>query len=165
MYDKQTQILVDIYQGEAPKVEDNVFLGKFLVDVPKNRAGVEGMSVRITYDPSGLIEVEGRSLTTGRAVGTVIRQNAASLDEAEIAARLRAMAKLKFHPREQEENTAFIARLRRVYEMANGDDRHVLQGMLMTFEAAITSQNLSVIDRLRGDMTRALEKVDDYYAS
>lgn len=165
MDNNQTKIAVDIYQGEAPKVEDNVHLGKFTVDVPKNRAGMEGMAVRIIYDPSGLIEVEGRSLTTGKVAGTVIRQNATNLDETEIAARLRAMAKLKLHPREQEENAAFLARIRRIYEMAAGADRFEIQSLLMEFEATLASQDQLRIDRLRGEMAEALDRIDNFYVS
>lgn len=165
LVDNQTKIVVSIFQGEAPKVEDNVHLGEFRVNIPKGRAGAESIAVRITYDSSGLIEVEGRSLTTGRAAGTIIKQNADGLSEAEIAARLKAMAKLKLHPRHQEENTAFLARIRRVHEMSIGEDRNEIRNMLIAFEAALARQDTSVIDRLRGEMGEALNRVDDYYVS
>jgi molecular chaperone HscC len=48
MADNQTQLAVEVFQGEAPKVEDNVPLGKFSVTVPKGKAGAESMAVRIT---------------------------------------------------------------------------------------------------------------------
>lgn len=163
--DNQTRLEVEVFQGEAPKVEDNVALGKFAVSVPKGPAGREGMAVRITYDPSGLIEVEGRSLSTGEKAGTVIRQNADGLSETEIAARLKALERLKLHPREQEENTALLARLRRVYEMAGGADRPAVQHMLIEFEAVLLGQDPATIDRLRASITGTLDRIDDYYVT
>ena len=165
MDDNQTQLRVDIYQGEAPKVSDNVHLGQFKLDVPKGKAGHEGMFVRITYDPSGLIEVEATSITDGKKAGLVIRDNVSNLTEADIAKRLKQMQAFKMHPREDEENTAFLARIRRLYEMASGDDRHLLQGMLMEFEGALEGQDPAEISRMRGDMGETLDRIDDYYVS
>lgn len=165
MGDNQTQLAVEVFQGEAPTVDNNVALGKFVVSVPKGPAGREGMAVRITYDPSGLIEVEGRSLSTGEKAGTVIRQNADGLSETEIAARLKALERLKLHPREQEENTALLARLRRVYEMAGGADRPAVQHMLIEFEAVLLGQDPATIDRLRGSIAVTLDRIDDYYVT
>ncbi len=123
------------------------------------------MYVRITYDPSGLIEVEATSTSTGKKAGMVIRDNVSNLTEADIAKRLKQMQKFKLHPREDEENTAFLARIRRLYEMATGDDRHLLQGMLMEFEGALEGQDPAEISRMRGDMGETLDRIDDYYVS
>ncbi|MEM8578858.1 MAG: Hsp70 family protein [Pseudomonadota bacterium] len=165
MQDDQTQLRVDVYQGEAPKVSDNVHLGQFMVSVPRAKAGMEGMRVRITYDPSGLIDVEGVASSTGVQAGIVIKENVTGLTEEQIASRLAAMNSLKMHPREDEENIAFLARIRRLYEMASGDDRSVLQRMLMEFEGALEGQDGAVIMRMRGDMASTLDAIDDYYVS
>ncbi len=163
--DNQKEVEVEIFQGEAPKVDDNLLLGKFSLRVPKNKAGREGFQVRVTYDTSGLIEVEASSLTTGKTAGMVIRQNATSLSEADVAARLTAMQALKLHPRDMEENSAFLARLRRVYEMAHKTDRAHLKKMLIDFEAALDDQDAATIEALRGDMTVLLDQVDDFYVT
>lgn len=163
--DNQISLKVNIYQGEAPKVVDNIFLGSFSLRVPKGKAGAESMAVRVTYDTSGLIEVEARSLSTGKTAQTVIRDNATGLSDSEIAARLRAMNGLKMHPREHEENTALLARIQRLYEMASGDDRRMVQDLLIRFEGALTTQDTAAIDTLRGDIGATLDRIDDYYVS
>jgi molecular chaperone HscC len=87
------------------------------------------------------------------------------LSEAEVATRLRAMDRLKLHPRDQGENTALLARLRRVYEMAGGADRPAIQHMLIEFEAALLGQDPATIDRLRGNIAATLDLIDDYYVT
>lgn len=165
MHDDQTSLSIDLYQGEAPKCEDNVSIGRFSVKVPKGPAGRESVAVRITYDSSGLIQVDGRSLSTGKSAGVVIRDNVTNMSEADIAKRLKAMEKLKLHPREDEANTAVLARIRRLFEMASGDDRHALSNMLMKFEAALARQDAKEIERERGEVTAVLDRLDDFYVS
>lgn len=121
------------------------------------------MTVRLSYDSSGLIEVE--ATTANDKGGLVIKQNAPGLTEAEIAKRLKAMEKLKEHPRDAEENTALLARIRRLYEMASGDDRTMLSQILVRFEAALADQDPQEIDRARGEISRQLDAIDDYYVS
>ncbi|MEO0939277.1 MAG: Hsp70 family protein [Pseudomonadota bacterium] len=165
MDDNQTKLRVDVYQGEAPKVEDNVHLGQFQLDIPKAKAGMEGMTVRITYDPSGLIDVEATVQSTGKQAGIVIRENVSGLTEEQIDINLRQMATLKLHPREDEENVAFLARIRRLYEMASGDDRSMVQALLIQFEAALEGQDPDTIARLRGELGGTLDAIDDHYVS
>jgi len=142
-----------------------VHLGEFTINVPKAKAGMEGMTVRITYDPSGLIDVEATAQSTGKQAGIVIRENVTGLTDEQIKTRLQHMKSLKLHPREDEENVAFLARIRRLYEMASGDDRSMLQGMLMQFEGALEGQDPSTIAQMRGDMAGTLDAIDDYYVS
>lgn len=165
MHDGQTSLGVDIYQGEAPKCEDNIHIGRLSVKVPKADAGKEGISVRITYDTSGLIEVEGKSLTTGKTVQTVIRENVTEMSDADLAKRLKEMEKLKLHPREDEANTALLSRIRRLYEMASGADRHALSELLLRFEGVLAQQNPTQINDARGEISEILDRLDDFYVS
>lgn len=165
MSDNQVLLGVDVYQGEAPMVSDNIHLGRFDLSVPRAKAGVEGMSVRITYDPSGLIDVEAVSSSTGRKAGVVIKDNVVGLSDAEIKSKLKALQKFKMHPREDEENTALLARIKRLYEMASGADRTMVQGLLVEFEGVLAKQDPTDIATARGEITEVLNRIDDYYVS
>jgi molecular chaperone HscC len=121
------------------------------------------MTLRLSYDSSGLIEVE--ATTKNDKGGLVIKQNAPGLTDAEIAKRLKAMEKLKQHPRDAEENIALLARIRRLYEMASGDDRTMLSQLMIRFEAILADQNPQEIERTRGEISRQLDAIDDYYVS
>ncbi len=163
--DGQRQITVEVFQGEAAKVADNVALGRFEVAVPPAPTGEESVAIRLTSDTSGLIEADARVLSTGRTSGLVIRGTATGLAEAELPARLRAMARLKLHPREAEENVALLARLGRLCQMTAGADRERVVTMMAEFEAAVEDQDPARIEALRGETGRALDRIDDVYGS
>ena len=165
LQDNQTKLEVVIYQGEAPKVSDNVELGRFELRVPRAKAGEEGMAVRITYDTSGLIDVSARSLNSDDSASLVIKDNAQSLSEKELAARLKAMESLKVHPREDEENIALLARLDRLYSMARGEDRDYIRSLIVDFELVLGRQEPTEIADAHREISEVLNKIDDFYVS
>jgi len=98
--DNQTEIELEVYQGEHRFVKDNVKLGQLCVPVPKKPAGQVHLAVRFSYDASGMLEVDV-SVDNGKSnVNLTLLGNAARLDEEDIAKHKAELAKLKFHPRE-----------------------------------------------------------------
>jgi molecular chaperone HscC len=57
--DAQTQLVLDIYQGESPTVDRNIKLGEIRIPL-KGKGPPPGKSVtaRFTYDVNGLLQVE-----------------------------------------------------------------------------------------------------------
>eukprot|EP01025_Chloroclados_australasicus_P052722 TRINITY_DN6156_c0_g1_i1.p1 TRINITY_DN6156_c0_g1~~TRINITY_DN6156_c0_g1_i1.p1 ORF type:complete len:632 (-),score=88.21 TRINITY_DN6156_c0_g1_i1:162-1850(-) len=55
--DNQLAICVKAYQGERAMVADNVFLGEFLVKVPKQEKGVPKVSVNFEINENGILEI------------------------------------------------------------------------------------------------------------
>ena len=103
MHDGQRQIKLEIFQGESPRTEHNVALGKLTVplrpDLAKDRNGVD---VRFTYDVNGVLQVEARVQSTGVVHELIIQGNDGVLDEREIRERLARLQSLKIHPREDQ---------------------------------------------------------------
>lgn len=163
--DNLREVKLPIYQGEAPKVEDNVKLGEVQVKLGRRKAKEDAVRVRITYDISGLIQIDTTTVADGNEASLVIDQNVKGMSEAEISKQLIAMKKLKLHPREDEENLALLARLRRIFEMTSGGDRHALREHLIGFEAALNDQDTKRIEKLRGDLNTLLDEIDDYYVT
>ncbi len=165
LVDNQKRLRISVYQGEAPKVIDNIALGNFDVAVPKAPAGQEAVRVRFTYDVSGLLEVEATVISTGVTESLVIRKLAANMSEDEIARRVTALQSLKQHPREDAANQALIARLDRVYALALRDDRDFVQRLIVRFEAALATQDTEAIGKERGEISEILDRIDDHYVS
>ena len=159
----QTTILVSLYQGEAPKVIDNIKLGDLSIKVPPAKAGQESISVRVTYDSSGLIELDVQSLSTKDSSSLLITDNVSKPNQDDIAKSLKKMAKLKIHPREQEENRAMLARLSRLYASALGGDREYIHTLLIDFERTLHKQNPLEIDQARNTLTTTLNHIDEHY--
>jgi molecular chaperone HscC len=156
----QTEIHLNIYQGESPLVAGNLNLGQIRIPVPKNLEGEETVTVRFTYDVSGLLEVEVTANSTGKKVNLVITQLAGEMSEAEIKAALKKLASLKVHPRSDAENLHLKSRLEAAFAMARGDARDWVKGLLVSFDSAIDSQDKPAIAKLRTDLHEALDRFE-----
>ncbi|MDD2402668.1 MAG: Hsp70 family protein [Clostridia bacterium] len=83
--DNQTQVEIDVYQGEYKKASYNNFLGKFfLKGIPSAPAFQEKICITFSYDVNGILQVEGKIVSTGEKANLVIETtNAEMLDEIE----------------------------------------------------------------------------------
>lgn len=155
--DNQKEILFNIYQGEAREVSGNIHLGAIKVPVPARPAGEAGADVRFSYDSSGLLEVDVTVHETGVTRTLVIAGEAETLTDREVAARREALAKLKFHPREDAENVALMARAERIYEDFVGEERRMIGQWITDFAGALDSQDPRRIAEARALLVQQLE--------
>lgn len=92
---EQTEVRVEVYQGEAPTVYQNYELGSFLVtDLPVGRPEEQAIDVTFHYDLNGMLDVTARSVRSGKAARMRVqdaldRQSEAALQAS--AARLEAL--------------------------------------------------------------------------
>ncbi|WP_176518689.1 Hsp70 family protein [Rhodobacter maris] len=161
--ERQKMVKLALYQGEAPLVKDNIALGHLEVRLPPGASVNEQISVRLSYDTSGLIEVDARVLSSGLQTSLVIEALAGEMSAAEREARRKALAALKVHPRDEEANIALMARIERWYAMARGGDRDWLQAMLAAFQDLLEGQNLSDIAQARTAISADLDAFEARY--
>jgi molecular chaperone HscC len=153
--------LLQVYQGESRRVEDNLLLGKLEVTgIPVGPAG-QDIEVRFTYDLNGVLEVEATVMATKRKVSTVITRHArGGLTAAQIRDAVRDMAKLKTHPREEAVNRYLLRRAERLYQELGNDQREWLASLLDAFEAALGMQDAEAITSNREALEQFLSRFD-----
>lgn len=139
--DNQTDLNVNIYQGESRLVKNNVFLGKVEAKVKKNKAGEETVDVRYSYDMNGLLEVDVVVSSTGKKYHATIVNSEGGLSDKDIEASRKKLSKLKFHPRESMENRTLLAQAERLYECSLGEKRDYLSRLMSQFEQVLERQN------------------------
>jgi molecular chaperone HscC len=161
--DNQRSMLVRVFQGESRQVKDNVRLGELRLTLPPGPAGREMVDVRFTYDTSGLLEVQATTLSTGRIETLVIEGNPGIMPPDEIARRLKELAKLKLHPRDDTENRAMIARAERLFEERLGAARAAVGDALTIFTGALERQNPDEIRHARRGLAELLDQIDDSF--
>jgi molecular chaperone HscC len=161
--DNQSVMALRVYQGEGRLVADNVLLGEQEVLLPLHRPRGQQIEIRFTYDTSGLLEVESRVLSNGQTSRLVLQGHAGAMTEAEIAARLAALAELKVHPRDQEENRAVLARVERLYAERLGDERRDIADKIDQFRFLINKQDLAAVASFRQQLVGWLDRVDRSY--
>jgi len=158
--DNQREVHFNIYQGEAREVSGNVKLGSIRIPVPPRPAGEVMVDCRFSYDTSGLLEVDVMVPLTGATHNLLIADEADAMTPAELERRREALAKLKIHPREDQENAALLARATRCYESFLGDTRHAIGQWITAFEAVLDGQNPRSIAQAREALTRQLDALE-----
>ena len=160
IYPNQTEIRVEIYQGESRRVENNLHLGEFTVKgIPRGPAG-QAVDIRFTYDLNGVLEVEATVVETGKSFNHVVTRLAHAMTSEEIEEAVQKMQHLKTHPREESLNRFLLRRAERVYRELPMSLRHHLSEMLDGFEEALTLQQPDLIERYRESLERFLDQYD-----
>jgi molecular chaperone HscC len=156
------QMLVDlnIFQGEARMVRDNIHLGQLRVELPGIAAEESGVDVRFTYDVNGLLQVEATVQKTQHKSSVLIEGNPGLLSESEIAERLLALDELKIHPRDTLENRTLLARAERLYQQLRGDVRAWLGAQIREFERVLASQDKRVIAPAQRQLETQLNHIE-----
>lgn len=158
--DNQTQLNMEIYQGENRLVKNNIHLGGLEIKVPKAKKGAETIQVRFSYDVNSVLEIDAQVVSSGEKYYKIILNTPMELSASEIEASKSKLAALKFHPREQEGNMILIARAERLYEGRLGDDREVLLQALRWFESVLEQQNPSEIAQAQIEFADLLDQFE-----
>jgi molecular chaperone HscC len=155
----QTLVNVEVFQGESRLVRDNIRLGTIPVTVPRNPRAHETFDVRFTYDRDGILEVEVTMHSTQRTWREIFQNQTGSFSKAEIEQRLKQLAALKTHPREQAENVAALARADRIFQ-EHIAARSTIQEYSGRLSIALEEQDLREIARVRHDLLALLDQVE-----
>lgn len=159
--DNQTQIRCKVLQGESRFAANNVALGEIRIKVPKGEAGKECIDVTYTYDVNSILEVEIKVVSTGETTKQIIKTNETDMSDEEIKERMEALAYLKIHPRDKEENKLLLLRGERLYEESIGKERMQIEYALREFEKALDTREDAVIEGARRDFKAFLEEFSE----
>lgn len=163
--EEQKVIRLNVYQGEARKVQDNILLGSFEVPVPLGSKGAVFADVRFTYDVNGLLEVEVSTTKNGAKVGDpkvlIIQGSNERLSEAEIAERLKNLSDLKIHPREKMQARSLMSRAERIYTQLQGNLREHLSKLISEYELTLEKQNPEAIEKIQKVLTQFLDDIEN----
>lgn len=163
LLDGQKHVNVRIFQGESRLVANNIFLGELEVEVPPRPAGEVSLDIRFTYDINGLLEAQVDTLLTGQSQSLVIENNPGVMTPEEIAERFSALQALKTHPRDQQVNSALMARLERLYQESLGDLREHVGVLAGHFSAVLERQDEREIREARAELLMRLDSIESGY--
>jgi molecular chaperone HscC len=157
--DGQRMVQFNVYQGESPRVANNIRLGELTVDVPPRRAIENPVEVRFTYDVNGILLVEATAIATGERREVVLEKNPGVLTADEIRQRLAALETLRVHPRDDQQNIAVLARAERLYEEFL-HARDVLQDAMVGFRAVLERQDPRESAQAREQLVAVLDGIE-----
>ena len=157
--DYQSQVTVGIYQGESLNIDDNLFLGKFLLDVPQNLAGKEAINVRFTYDINGILEVEATVVSTGLKKSKLIVNG--DLSEEEKNEKIKMLEEIKIQSENKNKDKLLLERANRIYaEIVNTEIRNHISEYLENYQKIVVTGDRIRIQKTKKSFSEFLDKID-----
>ena len=160
--EKQTHLMLNVYQGESRMVRDNIKLGSLKVSLHGGAPENNTVDVRFTYDVNGLLQVEAKTAQRSEPYTLVIEGNPGILSDADITQRLAALADLKIHPRDRLESRTLLAKSERIYQQLLGDEREWFSKQIFHFEQALESQDHKVIAPAKKNIEAAIDHIEQH---
>ena len=162
LHDNQSELCVDVLQGESRFASNNLKLGELNIHIPKNKAGAESVDVTYTYDINSLLEVQVKINSTGEIIKKIFNEKESGMTKQEMEQRMEELSYLKVHPRDQEENRLLLMRGERMYEESTGNQRTIIELWLREFEESLNSRDSGKINDARREFAKRLKEIDDY---
>ena len=157
--DNQSQVRVQILQGESRLAKNNLYLGEVCVPVPPGPRGEQSVDVTYTYDINSLLEVKVLVRSTGFSKVIIIRGDGNQMTEEEAKKRMEELNYLKISPREQEENKLALYLAEQAYEQATGDIRTHLDRLISAFEGALHKGKPEEISKTRTALNEFMDSM------
>lgn len=160
--DNQTQIRVNVLQGESRFARNNLSLGELQINVPSGKAGKEAVDVTYTYDINSILEVEVTAVSTGKKQTKIFNSRNLDMSDSEIAERIQELSYLKIRPRDQEQNKMCLLKAERLFEESTGATRVRIEAETRKFETCLDSQDPLIITNGRKDFMRVLDEIEEF---
>lgn len=164
LHANQSEVHFEIFQGEARKVENNLFLGSLKIHgIPKGPEGKE-ILVRFTYDLNGILEVDVIIPETGKKFNTVLTQHVKGLSQKDIKKCIKNMQALKFYPRDDIRNQQLLLFCERIIGEINPFERQSLESALDMYEEAMSISDRDFFKTARDELIMKLSMLGIEYA-
>ena len=153
---------MDIYQGEGYYAHENIKLGGIGInDIPNEFKGKRlTLELIFAYDINGILDVTMRVKETGQEKNiTIVSENNPMTSE-DIADSQERIKRLNFV--DEEENQAFIALAKRIYEESVGEVRGQAERILFHFLNVLKSNSPIRIKKTREEFLPYLNQLETY---
>jgi molecular chaperone DnaK len=168
--DMQTQVQINVVQGERPMSTDNKQLGTFVLDgIPPAPRGVPQIEVTFDIDADGILHVSAKDKATGREQKITITAssglNKEEIDrmvkEAERHAAEDKARKEEVEQRNQADTLAWSAEktLKDLGDKVPADVRSDIEGKIRSLRDALKGSNVADIRRQSDELNEALQKM------
>ena len=170
--DNQTQVQINVVQGERPMAADNKLLGTFMLDgIPPAPRGVPQIEVTFDIDADGILHVSAQDKATGREQKITITASSGltkeeierMVQEAERHAAEDRRRKEEAETRNQADSMAYTAEktLRDLGDKVPSDLKSEIEAKVQQVRDAIKSNNVADMRRLTEELSRTLQRVGE----
>jgi molecular chaperone DnaK len=170
--DNQSQVEINVVQGERPFARDNKSLGKFVLDgIPPAPRGVPQIEVTFDIDANGILKVTAQDKATGRSQHITITASS-GLTETEIEKMRQDAEKFSetdlqrkdlIEARNAADNAAYTAEkaLKDLGESVPADLRQQVQDKVQKVRGLISSEDEGEIKQATEDLMQTVSKLGE----
>jgi molecular chaperone DnaK len=168
--DSQTQVEINVLQGERPMAVDNKSLGKFILDgLPPAPRGVPQIEVTFDIDANGILKVTAQDKATGRSQHITITASS-GLSESEVE-KMRKDAEVHaeedrkrrelIEVRNNADNTVYAAEkaLREFGEKVPTDTRSEVEAKVASVKSLAQGEDVAAIKSATEELGQAIQKI------
>lgn len=168
--DNQTQVEINVLQGERPMAVDNKSLGRFVLDgIPPAPRGVPQVEVAFDIDASGILHVKATDKATGKeqsikitgSTGLTKEEVETMTKEAEAHAAEDAEKKGKVEARNQADSLIFTAEksLKDAGDKVAEDVKKEVEGKVLELKAILDTGSKEELETKTKELSDVLTKV------
>ncbi|MBD3253860.1 MAG: molecular chaperone DnaK [Candidatus Lokiarchaeota archaeon] len=167
--DNQSAVEIHVLQGERPRAQDNISLGKFhLTGIPPAPRGVPQIEVTFDIDADGILNVSAKDKATGKTQSITITAST-KMDDSEIEAKVREAEKhaeedKKFKEISKLKNTGEALtyqaeKILRENESLVGDLKTKIEEKISELKSALQTDDTTRIQNAIDELQSALHEV------
>ena len=168
--DNQTQVEINVLQGERPMAADNKSLGRFILDgIPPAPRGVPQIEVTFDLDANGILNVKAKDKATGKEQSIIIKGSTGltkdEIDkmtkEAEAHAEEDKKKKELIEIKNTADSTIFAAEktLKDFKEKIKEEDKKDIEEKIKNLKDVLGKDNKEEIEAKTKDLSEAIQKV------
>jgi molecular chaperone DnaK len=172
--DNQTQVEINVLQGERPMAADNKSLGRFILDgIPPAPRGVPQIEVTFDIDANGILKVTAKDKATGKEQKITI-QGSTGLDknevermtqEAEQHAEADKTKKELIEAKNQADNLCFVAEktLKDAGNKVSADEKKEIEEEVKKVRELATKEDVTkeTLEQATKDLSDKLQKIGE----
>jgi molecular chaperone DnaK len=168
--DGQTQVEINVVQGERPMAADNKSLGKFILDgIPPAPRGVPQIEVTFDIDADGILHVNAKDRATGREQGMRIVPSS-GLSDSEIDQMVEDAERFREQDRDRKEavearNSAdsivYTAEklMKEQGDKLPEDKRHDVEAKIDAVKKALEQDDMAAVRRATEELSTAVQEL------
>ncbi|MDO8657942.1 MAG: molecular chaperone DnaK [Candidatus Levybacteria bacterium] len=168
--DNQTQVEINILQGERPMASDNKSLGRFILDgIPPSPRGVPQVEVTFDIDANGILNVKAKDKATGKeqsikitgSTGLTKDEVEKMTKEAELHAKEDEEKKEKIEAKNHADSLIFTAEksLKDAGDKVNTDLKKEVEDKISDLKSVLETGTKEDLEAKTKDLSDSLQKV------
>ena len=168
--DSQTQVEINVLQGERPMAVDNKSLGKFILDgIPPAPRGMPQIEVTFDIDANGILKVTAQDKATGRSQHITITASSGLSDsevekmrkDAEVHAQEDRKRRELIEVRNNADNTVYAAEkaLREFGDKVPADTRSEVEAKVAEVKNLAQGEDVAAIKSATEALGQAIQKI------